>query len=92
MPAEEQSKYLENLGVSPSADELALEFDDMFVPLSAHWRDTGDSQELLAACTILDAALKAQTDWTVADLRADSWTQIRILSQRARDAVGVATG
>lgn len=83
MPAREQIEYLEQLGTAPSVDELALEFDDLYVPVTARWRATGDRSELLGLLAQVDAALGAQTAWTVDDLDSKSWVEIRQLAKSA---------
>lgn len=83
MPAREQIEYLEQLGTAPSVDELALEFDDLYLPVAARWRATGNRSELLGLLAQIDAALRAQNAWTVDDLDSKSWVEIRQLAKSA---------
>lgn len=82
--AEEQGLYLQRLGTTPSADELALEFSDA---LSAARGDLDDA--VVEAALRLDGYLseisgQANAElWTIAALgEAPQWARIR---QLARD-------
>jgi len=87
MPAEEQIQYLTDKGVAPSADELALEFDDALAgaPLSKRER------KLLGP---LDAHLNGMSGqhhaalWTISALRTRSeWAEVRRLAREALSAM-----
>jgi hypothetical protein len=83
--AEVQVRYLEGLGVAPSADELALELDDAWLAAS---RGLSDRQR--AAVELLDEALRRlsgrenETFWTVVALESDPrWESVRSLARAA---------
>ncbi len=90
-PATDQIEYLTSLGVADLADELALEFDDLYRPIA---RDLDQvSPELAAACRDLDRMLSSdQLGWTFADLESAEWGLIRATAAAAaaglRDSAG----
>jgi hypothetical protein len=84
-PPDEQIEALDALGVAPSADELALEFDDVWP--SAQRIVKSDA---LASISMLDAFLESMSSpdhehlWTFAALRGDPhWERARLLAQQA---------
>jgi hypothetical protein len=84
-PAEVQVSYLERLGTAPSADELALELDDILPAVRA--RLPPDAQ---SAVLHLHAQVKKLSGpvhhhlWTVDALRqAPEWLEIRRVAQLA---------
>lgn len=83
LPAREQIGYLEQLGTAPLVDELALEFDDIYLAAAAQWGASSIRSELLGLLAQIDAALAAQNAWTVDDLESRSWAEIRQLAKSA---------
>ncbi|BAC89374.1 hypothetical protein [Gloeobacter violaceus] len=84
-PADEQAAYLEKLGVSPSADELALEFDDSLagLPVLVEKRLLTPRQAELvyAVDRRLTQMSEQQTLWTEEALHHhQDWAQIRELA------------
>ena len=89
MPAEAQVRYLTDKGVAPSADELALEFDDALAgaSLSAVVEDRLGS---LAAYLSRMSGPQHASLWTTEALRVRSeWAEVRRLAQQALRAMGV---
>ena len=88
-PAEQQRAYLAGLGVSPSLDELALEFDDALKPVAARYDEFGVDRASRTLLTSIDAtreAWAAEDDpaWEPAALDADPrWARIRGLAASA---------
>jgi hypothetical protein len=83
--AEVQVRYLDERGMAPSADELALELDDVWRAAAAKLTDP---QRI--AVERLDAALRElggrdnETFWRVAALESDPrWDAVRNLAQEA---------
>src|SRR3712207_6165635 len=60
-PAERQRRYLDGLGVAPSCDELALEFDDALRPVIENPSEFALPPDLCAALRDLDQLLSAMT-------------------------------
>lgn len=87
-PPAEQRQYLEELGVSPDTDELALEFDDLWPSVRPF--ATG---ALRSSCDELDqwfsgfsgAAFGAL--WHVDALAGSEWERVRELAARALAAL-----
>ncbi len=87
-PATDQIEYLTSLGVADLADELALEFDDLYGPIARELEQV--SPESAAACRELDRMLSSdQLGWTFADLETADWELIRATAAAA--AAGLAT-
>jgi hypothetical protein len=82
--ADAQQAYLQNLGTPDSADELALEFDDLYRPLLSRI-DEFDVPPLVAEkLAQLDSRLREMSGpeqfelWTPAALRtAEAWRMVR---------------
>jgi hypothetical protein len=84
-PASAQTLYLARLGVGPSADELALEFDDIFRPLELHLSRLEGGPELIGACQEINARFASETlGWSIEDLESDEWVSIRGLADEAK--------
>jgi len=88
----DQVEYLTALGVADLADELALEFDDLYRPRVRQLEEV--SVEAAAACRELDRMLSSdQLGWTFADLQSSEWERIRATAAAASAAlVRVSTG
>lgn len=84
-PASAQVSYLHDLGVGDLADELALEFDAVFQPLSALLRQTPQFSPWLAVLQRLDSALDDdELTWRSDSLTfSPAWEQIRRLAADA---------
>jgi hypothetical protein len=87
MPADAQIEYLEALGVAPSADELALEFEDAVFGLQV----AAEAREFVAA---VDAQLDRMSDQGEANLwefnalrKSAEWREVRRLATLALDAL-----
>lgn len=81
-PATDQIRYLTSLGVSGLADELALEFDDLYRPIVAELEQL--SLEAAALCRELDRLLSSERlGWTFADLESTQWELIRTTAAAA---------
>ena len=84
-PAARQLDYLADLGVLPSVDELALEFDDRFVlvpELEAARLLTAEQVEALRRIDRLLVAMSQQPDrWTATALAEHpDWAELRRLA------------
>lgn len=89
LPAQNQLNYLKKLGVDGSADELGLEFDDVWLALRP-LLDASKDEELLSALTALDEALSVDSLWDPRSLeRSETWQEVRRLAQRASRAIGL---
>jgi hypothetical protein len=86
-PADEQVAYLRRLGSFPSLDELALEFNDMFVPARA--TSSNAPSEWADALRRLDERLDEMSGqanaelWLARALNGTEWTQVRELARAA---------
>jgi len=90
-PATEQVRYLTSLGVSGLADELALEFDDLYRPIVADLEQL--SLEAAALCRELDRLLSSdRLGWTFADLESTEWELIRATAAAASTWLHSSTG
>jgi len=85
-----QMEYLESIGVGGSADELALEFDDVYQPARHALDDSGYSAEFRSALSELDLQLSSMSGpdhpllWTAQGLlEAPQWAQVRRMAHRA---------
>ncbi|ANZ36245.1 hypothetical protein BBK82_09400 [Lentzea guizhouensis] len=78
-PAAAQRSYLESIGTAPSADELALEFDD----LRHRFGDFGAEAGVLIGRidALLDAMSGPNPVWRVDALAtAPQWAELRVLA------------
>ena len=89
-PAEQQIEYLERIGTAPSADELALELDDIIGVIRVYARKGLLSASAMSAIDRLDERLAAMSGpqqavlWTVDALRiAEEWAGVRLLAADA---------
>lgn len=89
-PPEEQVAYLKKLGVAPSADELALELDDLLYLVPQLVRDGRLDDEGAEAIYDLDRKLADMSGpakanlWTVeALLDGEQWLDVRRLAKQA---------
>lgn len=88
LPASEQVKYLTQLGVADSVDELALEFDDIYRPLE-HMLDSLGNGAVAALCRQVDTALQSDNlEWGFDGLYSADWDKIRRLASRAIRSIG----
>lgn len=83
-PAEVQESFLKDMGVWPSADELALELDDTISILPEALRRGDISAEEASAAAEVGELLKAMSGpekaalWDVGHLKiADEWERVR---------------
>jgi hypothetical protein len=90
-PADEQQAYLNSIGTGWSADELALEFDDVFEAALALDTLSPDAE---AAVHQLDQQLSAMSGqehsqlWMPAALEHEqAWATVRTLARRALDLI-----
>ena len=87
-PATEQRRYLEELGVSPDVDELALEFDDLWPSVRPF-----SSEALRCCCDELDryfgtfSGKTFEALWHVDALSRSEWEGVRELAGRALAAL-----
>jgi hypothetical protein len=84
--ADEQAAYLTELGVAPSADELALELDDLMrlVPqlIAKGYLDSNQEQALIALDHQLDDMSADTTLWTQTALATrGEWSKVRQLAE-----------
>lgn len=85
-PAPDQIEYLTGLGVADLADELALEFDDLYRARVPHLEDA--SPEAASACRELDRLLSDdRLGWTFADLESTEWEGVRATAAAASTAL-----
>ena len=85
-PAPEQIEYLTDLGVADLADELALEFDDLYRPRAELLEEV--SAQAAAACRELDRMLSSdQLGWTFADFESAEWARVRETAAAASAAL-----
>lgn len=90
-PATDQIEYLTSLGVADLADELALEFDDLYRPMAMLLEQV--SPESAAACRELDLLLSSdQLGWTFADLESAEWGLIRATAAAAAAGLSDSAG
>jgi hypothetical protein len=92
-PVETQLDYLTKLGVGPVADELGLEFDDLFAPLRPELVDRADWVRAVQELDKVDAALNAPgLDWGANALAsAPEWENIRRIASKAGKLVEQAS-
>lgn len=83
--APEQIEYLTALGVAGLADDLALEFDDLYRPRAELLEEV--SAQAAAACRENDRMLSSdQLGWTFADLESAEWA---IVGERIQVPVSI---
>lgn len=86
-----QEAYLRQLGSYPSLDELALEFDDAFVPVRSM---LDDSTSWAVELRRLDAKLTSISGqhhaglWFASALTGEEWNEVRALARKAIAARG----
>ena len=92
-PPEAQRQYLSQLGTPDSADELALEFDDSYVPVRSQL-----PERVIAHLDALNRLLQQfsgpdhSDKWSAAALSEESaWAEVRLSAQRVLDDVEVQT-
>ncbi|HEY1973969.1 MAG TPA: hypothetical protein VGH89_38880 [Pseudonocardia sp.] len=92
-PSEAQLDYLMHLGVSPVADELGLEFDDLFSPLKPELANRPGWARAVEALEEVDAALSGpDLAWTADALAsASEWAHIRLMALTASQLVAEAS-
>lgn len=85
-PAAAQVDYLSKLGAVGLADELALEFEDLYRPLEGQLdRLTPDCA---AACRVVDRALaNKHLGWSFDDLGSPEWERVREYASTASAAL-----
>jgi succinate dehydrogenase/fumarate reductase flavoprotein subunit len=93
--ADEQRNYLQRLGTSPSADELALEFDDVLSARFAPGRQEALDPKALQQIQELDAVLRDMSGadnahlWTVDALETSAeWSRVRQLAAAVLAVLG----
>lgn len=88
-PADRQDAYLRGIGVGGLADELALEFEDVFRQLEPLLRERPEAQRLVQALQRLEHLLDDPTlQWSIQDLReSEQWREIRIVAAGALQAL-----
>lgn len=84
-----QARYLEQLGTAPSAEELALEYDDVLRPLETARTDLW-SEKVIQSLHAVDRALTEMSGertshlWTIDALEhRPEWARIRELASAA---------
>lgn len=85
-PASVQLDYLREIGLSPSIDELALEFDDIAVLVPELVDDGRLTREQVETVMALDRMLQAMSGiddlWNDAALQSDPrWAEVRDLAR-----------
>ena len=89
--ANEQIAYLTSLGVADLADELALEFDDLYRPIARELEQVSTASA--AAFRELNHLLSNdQLGWTFADLESAEWESIRATAASAADGLHDSAG
>lgn len=87
-PAAAQWSYLTNLGVAPSLDELALEFDDAYRPARPTLVGLRGSALLMQSCDAVGDALSSTgLGWGFEDIDAAAWRLVRDRAQLAAVAI-----
>lgn len=89
-PASAQIAYLQDLGVTPSIDELALEFDDIAVLVPELVENGRLTREQVETVMALDRTLQAMSGiddlWNDAALRSDPrWAEVRELARKGAE-------
>lgn len=87
-PAERQRSYLQELGTSPSLDELALEFDDALRTVAGVFTDPSidaETQRMLSSIDVSLTVMSNRSDepdrWDVRSLDENPrWVEIRKLA------------
>ncbi len=89
-PADDQIEYLETLGVAPSADELALELDDLVRQIPMAVQAGVLSIEAEIAIRRVDEKLDSMSStqhsdlwWTNRLIDSREWKEVRNLSKEA---------
>lgn len=89
-----QTAYLASLGVNPSLDELALEFDDAYRIVQPRFRELGVSPQAIARLARVDDALAKMSGARNAQLwessalaSSDAWAKLRSLASEAIQAI-----
>jgi len=85
-PSSEQKQYLQAIGTYPSLDELALEFDDLFIAYCGKLREEKKTNDniikLLEEIHLLFDKMSSQkSNWDIKDIDNDNWLEIRNLSK-----------
>lgn len=82
---EDQLQYLATLGVDGSADELALEFDDIYRPAQPLLDQVAAPDDVRIALQRLDGRLGRSTiDWSTRSLaESEDWAETRRLAAQA---------
>jgi hypothetical protein len=89
--ATEQKRYLEGLGVSPMADELALEFDDISSRLGLAAEEhlvSPDTASMLHSLNRTLAAMSGHANarlWSIDGLQSAEWDVVRREARAALD-------
>lgn len=91
LPSEMQKDYLVSLGTYPLTDELALEFDDAFVPFIAKVDNNADEVlkvEILPGLKTIDSIFNNMDEksmpgiWHVDSLNSEPWNEVRTIAQK----------
>lgn len=78
---DEQIAYLTRLGVAPSLDELALEFEDVYSPLQPLIEAAPEGTTLAESLRALNSALSVEAlGWAFDNIRDPAWSQVRTAS------------
>lgn len=89
LPAIQQKEYLFDLGTAPSADELALEFDDAYLLFTNNIENRGngiDDRIVLEKIKEINSILNQMSNlddpdiWNVKSLNNTWWNKIRLLA------------
>lgn len=86
--ADSQIPYLVRLGTAPSADELALEFDDVYPAVAARVAELPISHDAVEALVKLNDTLLSMSD----PGRAELWTTDALLESQWWSAVRKQAG
>ncbi len=92
----EQIEYLSELGVEPSADELALEFDDCVGSFRSFFQEGLISQKTLEWLMKLDEKLNLMSSsgdketWDFESLKtSNDWKEVRKIAANALDSMQI---
>lgn len=77
LDAKQQIRYIEKLGTLPSIDELALEFNDLFLQLKSQ----KENHIFLKDLSIIDEKLDRIEKRNISDLTDPKRNEIRMLSK-----------
>ncbi len=91
--ATDQREYIDGLGLAPMLDELALEFEDLYLPLGQILDSLRNGAVISRECSEISAALASPTlGWVFDDLASEEWAAIRVRAARTSELLSTSLG